>query len=77
MGSGYGLLITKNLAKKLNIGIEVKSELNKGSEFSIILNFENTDKIEEEVNIIPILILKKLIIIILKMIIYLLISMKK
>ncbi|MFN8578088.1 MAG: ATP-binding protein [Candidatus Sericytochromatia bacterium] len=52
-GTGLGLTIVKNLLELFNSKIELKSNLNQGSEFSFITNFEksniiiNTEKIEE------------------------------
>ena len=48
-GSGLGLPIVKKLVDLMNGRIEVKSEVGKGTEFTIWLSFERTSEVSQEI----------------------------
>jgi len=47
-GSGIGLAFTKQLVEHMNGSIEVKSQLNKGSEFTVTLPLRTSEKVNIE-----------------------------
>lgn len=49
-GSGLGLSISKSIADRLGIAIDVKSELGKGSEFSIIIKCSGKKKSKSKIS---------------------------